>query len=110
MCDRQPADAIAFAFVEPDGSTADLSFGELRDRSRRFAGLSVAAFGARSWSVTSDEPAPFSSRSTRRDALLPGDHHRHPDGFEHDCRHGDGVRSSTLLPRPQAGEAPDGDG
>jgi hypothetical protein len=78
MCDRRPADAIAFAFVEPDGSTADLSFGELRDRSRRFAGLSVAAFGARSWSVTSDEPAAFSSRSTRRDALLPGDHHGIP--------------------------------
>ena len=39
MCDRHPAEAVAFTFVEPDGSTVDLSFGELRDRSRRFAGL-----------------------------------------------------------------------
>lgn len=39
MCDRHPADAIAFTFVEPDGTTVDLSFGELRDRSQRFAGV-----------------------------------------------------------------------
>lgn len=39
MCDRHPAGAVAFTFVEPDGSTVDLSFGELRDRSQRFAGL-----------------------------------------------------------------------
>ncbi|GAB2736953.1 AMP-binding protein [Amycolatopsis magusensis] len=39
LCDRHPADAIAFTFAEPDGTTADLSFGELRERSRRFAGL-----------------------------------------------------------------------
>jgi acetyl-CoA synthetase len=39
MCDRHPVDAVAFTFVEPDGSTADLSFGELRERSERFAGV-----------------------------------------------------------------------
>jgi acetyl-CoA synthetase len=39
MCDRHPGDAVAFTFVEPDGSTADLSFGELRERSERFAGV-----------------------------------------------------------------------
>jgi acetyl-CoA synthetase len=39
MCDRHAADAVAFTFVEPDGSIVDLSFGELRDRSQRFAGL-----------------------------------------------------------------------
>src|SRR5438270_1738232 len=39
LCDRHPGDAVAFTFAEPDGSTADLTFGELRARSQRFAGL-----------------------------------------------------------------------
>ncbi|MEU7816909.1 AMP-binding protein [Pseudonocardia sp. NPDC049154] len=39
MCDRHPRDAVAFTFVEPDGSTLDLTFGELREKSQRFAGL-----------------------------------------------------------------------
>ena len=36
LCDRHPGDAVAFTFAEPDGSTADLTFGELRARSQRF--------------------------------------------------------------------------
>jgi acetyl-CoA synthetase len=39
MCDRHPGDAMAFTFVEPDGSMTDLTFGELRERSERFAGV-----------------------------------------------------------------------
>ncbi|WP_371583883.1 AMP-binding protein [Streptomyces sp. NBC_01314] len=39
MCDRHPGESVAFTFFEPDGSTVDLSFGELRERSQRFAGL-----------------------------------------------------------------------
>jgi acetyl-CoA synthetase len=39
MCDRHPGDAVAFTFVEPDGSMTDLTFGELRERSGRFAGV-----------------------------------------------------------------------
>jgi acetyl-CoA synthetase len=39
MCDRHPAGAVAFTFVEPGGAIVELSFGELRDRSQRFAGL-----------------------------------------------------------------------
>lgn len=39
LCDRHPSDAVAFTFVEPDGSTQDLTFGALRERSQRFAGL-----------------------------------------------------------------------
>ncbi|MER5671917.1 AMP-binding protein [Pseudonocardia alni] len=39
LCDRHPAEAVAFTFVEPDGSTVDLTFGALRERSERFAGV-----------------------------------------------------------------------
>jgi acetyl-CoA synthetase len=47
LCDRHPEDAIAFRVVDPDLSVTELSFGELRRRSERFAsalrGLGVAA-------------------------------------------------------------------
>jgi acetyl-CoA synthetase len=39
LCDRHPAEAVAFTLVEPDGSSTDLTFGELRERSQRFAGV-----------------------------------------------------------------------
>ncbi|MGY1901101.1 AMP-binding protein [Nocardia gipuzkoensis] len=39
MCDRHPTEAVAFTLVEPDGSWTDLTFGELRERSERFAGV-----------------------------------------------------------------------
>jgi acetyl-CoA synthetase len=39
LCDRHAGDGVAFTFVEPDGTTVDLTFAELRDRSQRFAGL-----------------------------------------------------------------------
>src|SRR5271168_3494432 len=37
LCDRHPADSVAFTIVEPDRSVRKLTFGELQDRSRRFA-------------------------------------------------------------------------
>jgi acetyl-CoA synthetase len=37
LCDQHPAEAIAFTIVEPDLSADDLSYGELRNRSQRFA-------------------------------------------------------------------------
>jgi acetyl-CoA synthetase len=37
LCDRHPGDQIAFTVVEPDLSTCDLTYGELRDRSTSFA-------------------------------------------------------------------------
>ena len=39
LCDRHPAEAVAFTLVESDGSGTDLTFGELRERSERFAGV-----------------------------------------------------------------------
>jgi acetyl-CoA synthetase len=39
LCDRHPGDAVAFTFVEPDGSATDLTFAELRELSWRVAGL-----------------------------------------------------------------------
>ncbi|MFC3961489.1 AMP-binding protein [Nocardia jiangsuensis] len=39
LCDRHPADTVACTVVEPDGSTVDLTFGELRERSEQVAGL-----------------------------------------------------------------------
>lgn len=37
LCDRHPADAVAFTVVEPDLSYRDLTFGELRNLSEKFA-------------------------------------------------------------------------
>jgi len=37
LCDRHPADAVAFTIVEPDRSVRKLTFGELQEGSRRFA-------------------------------------------------------------------------
>ena len=37
LCDRWPADAVAFRFVAEDMSAVELTFGELADRSRRLA-------------------------------------------------------------------------
>jgi acyl-CoA synthetase (AMP-forming)/AMP-acid ligase II len=37
LCDRHPPDAVAATLVGPDLATADLSFGELRERSERLA-------------------------------------------------------------------------
>ncbi|MFJ8915015.1 AMP-binding protein [Amycolatopsis sp. NPDC102389] len=38
LCDRHPADAVAFTVVEADLTSVDLTYGELRERSERFAG------------------------------------------------------------------------
>jgi acetyl-CoA synthetase len=37
LCDRHPADAVAFTVIEPDLTSLDLTFAELRDRSARLA-------------------------------------------------------------------------
>lgn len=37
LCDRHPAHAVAFTVVEPDLSYRELTFGELRNLSERFA-------------------------------------------------------------------------
>ncbi|WP_280456220.1 AMP-binding protein, partial [Nocardia brasiliensis] len=37
LCDRHPANGIAFTIVESDLSSTDLTYGELRERSSRFA-------------------------------------------------------------------------
>lgn len=42
LCDRHPADAVAFTIVQQDLSSVDLTYGELGERSRRAA----AAFAA----------------------------------------------------------------
>ncbi|QNG19184.1 AMP-binding protein [Rhodococcus triatomae] len=42
LCDRHPADAVAFTVVEDDLSSTDLTFGELRERSARFAAALAA--------------------------------------------------------------------
>jgi acetyl-CoA synthetase len=39
LCDRHPAESIAFTLVEPDTSRADVTYSELRERSERFAGV-----------------------------------------------------------------------
>jgi acetyl-CoA synthetase len=46
LCDRHPADDVAFTIVEPDLSTYDLTYAELGDRSRRFA-AALAGLGVR---------------------------------------------------------------
>src|SRR5689334_5971134 len=46
LCDRHPAEAVAFTVIEADLSSRDVTYGELRDASSRFAaalaGLGVA--------------------------------------------------------------------
>src|SRR5437899_7912489 len=37
LCDRHPADRVAFTVVESDLSSTDLTYGELRERSQRCA-------------------------------------------------------------------------
>ncbi|MGW6693272.1 AMP-binding protein [Rhodococcus sp. NPDC054953] len=37
LCDRHPADAVAFTVIDADLSSRDLTYGELRDESTRFA-------------------------------------------------------------------------
>ncbi|EOM76013.1 AMP-dependent synthetase [Rhodococcus rhodnii] len=37
LCDRHPADAVAFTIIDADLSAADLTYGELRSRSEAFA-------------------------------------------------------------------------
>src|SRR3954454_22918645 len=37
LCDDHPADAVAFTLVEPGLQVRELTYGELRDRSERFA-------------------------------------------------------------------------
>lgn len=37
LCDRHPADSVAFTVIESDLSAVDLTYGELRARSERFA-------------------------------------------------------------------------
>lgn len=44
LCDRHPADAVAFTVVQSDLSSVDLTYGELAERSRRFA-AGLAAMG-----------------------------------------------------------------
>jgi acetyl-CoA synthetase len=44
LCDRHPADAVAFTIVEEDLSSVDLTFGELRARSEK-AAAGLAALG-----------------------------------------------------------------
>ncbi|MFD5177588.1 AMP-binding protein [Nocardia sp. NPDC058379] len=46
LCDRHPADAIAFRIVEPDLQISELTYGELSERSRRFA-TGLAHLGVR---------------------------------------------------------------
>ncbi|HSJ22167.1 MAG TPA: AMP-binding protein [Nocardioidaceae bacterium] len=42
LCDRHPADAVAFTVVQADLSSVDLTYGELKERSERFAAALVA--------------------------------------------------------------------
>ncbi|WP_228002848.1 AMP-binding protein [Nocardia australiensis] len=37
LCDGHPADRVAFTIIDPDLSSIDLTYGELRERSARFA-------------------------------------------------------------------------
>jgi len=39
LCDRHQPESVAFTVVEADGSRTDLTYGELHERSERFAGL-----------------------------------------------------------------------
>lgn len=44
LCDRHPADAVAFTIIQADLSSVDLTYGELSERSKRFA-AALAAMG-----------------------------------------------------------------
>ncbi|WP_433759890.1 AMP-binding protein [Nocardia sp. CA-135398] len=44
LCDRHPADRVAFTIVDPDLTSTDLTYGELRERSQRFA-VALAELG-----------------------------------------------------------------
>ncbi|MFD6450933.1 AMP-binding protein [Nocardia sp. NPDC060220] len=46
LCDRHPGDAIAFRIVEPDCRISELTYGQLSERSRRFA-TALARLGVR---------------------------------------------------------------
>ncbi len=41
LCDRHPADAVAFTIIQSDLSSVDLTYGELKERSSRFAAALV---------------------------------------------------------------------
>jgi acetyl-CoA synthetase len=48
LCDRHPADAVAYTIVEPDLSSTRLTYGQLRESSERFAaGLAGLGVGPR---------------------------------------------------------------
>ncbi|MGY4100546.1 AMP-binding protein [Nocardia sp. R16R-3T] len=44
LCDRHPADRVAFTIVDPDLTSTDLTYGELRERSERCA-VTLAELG-----------------------------------------------------------------
>ncbi|NYG59831.1 acetyl-CoA synthetase [Nocardioides daedukensis] len=46
LCDDHPADGVAFTVVQPDLTRVDISYGDLSERSRRFAAF-LAAEGVR---------------------------------------------------------------
>ncbi|MGZ4619912.1 MAG: AMP-binding protein, partial [Frankiaceae bacterium] len=46
LCDRHPADAVAFTLVEPDLTGTDITYGQLKERSERVArGLAELGVG-----------------------------------------------------------------
>ncbi|WP_433630853.1 AMP-binding protein [Nocardia sp. CA-120079] len=59
LCDRHPADRIAFTIVDPDLTSTDLTYGELRERSQRFA-VALADLGVE----PGDRVATLMSKST----------------------------------------------
>src|SRR3546814_2887854 len=42
LCDDHPADGVAFTVVQPDLTSVDISYGDLSERSRRFASFLAA--------------------------------------------------------------------
>lgn len=72
LCDRHPADAVAFTFVTPDATSgdiesADVTFGELGEASRRFA-AALADLGV----LPGDRVAVLMGRSADLVAVLLG--------------------------------------
>jgi acetyl-CoA synthetase len=47
LCDRHQPESVAFALVESDGSRTHLTYGELRERSERFASVLLGSALAR---------------------------------------------------------------